>query len=285
VRVKAYYQTLKPERTAANVITTVAGFLLACRWHIEWPLLLATVSGTTLVVLSACAANNCTDRGIDACMPRTKNRVLVTGVIPVRNVALLAILCGVTGFGILILAVNWLTVVIGALAYFDYVVLYAWSKRHTPYSTLIGTISGAAPLVAGYTAVTGQFTSTALLLGLLMIFWQMPHFYAIGIFRRADYSAAKLPIWPVKYGIRNTQIWMLIYTVLYLVALLLLAAIGSVGLIGSGVLAVLAAYWLFKGMQGFTAAQPEKWARGIFGFSLIMVIVLSVALPLGAIAP
>lgn len=283
--VHAYYAALKPERTYANVMTTGAGFLLACKWHIDWALLLATLAGTTLVVMSACAANNCTDRGIDARMPRTKKRATATGVLPVRNVAIVSVLFGVIGFVVLALWVNWLTVLLGLIGYIDYVVLYAWSKRTTPHSTLIGTVSGAVPLVAGYAAVTGRLDTTALLLGLIMVFWQMVHFYAIGIFRRKDYAAADIPVWPVRYGVRSAQRWMLAYTALYLLAVLALAALGSGGMVFGAVVVGLGMYWFFLGMKGFRALQPEKWARGMFGFSLITLLVLSAAVAAAPLLP
>jgi protoheme IX farnesyltransferase len=274
-KLRAYYKALKPERTYANVMTTAAGFLFASKWHIHGLLFLATITGTTLIVMSACAANNCTDRGVDGKMPRTRKRSLVTGELPFRNVALLAVVLGIAGFTILGSFVNWLTVLLGAIAYIDYVVLYAWSKRTTIHSTLIGTISGAVPLVAGYTAVTNRFDTTAAILGLIMVFWQMPHFYAIGIFRKDDYTLGGLPIWPVQKGVRNTQWWILIYTGLYVMAALALTAFSSAGWIYGSIVGVMGLYWLYKGISGLSSLKPEKWARGMFGFSLVTLLVLS----------
>jgi len=282
---QAYYAALKPERTYANVMTTAAGFLFACRWHIDWVLLLATIAGTTLVVMSACAANNCTDRTIDARMPRTKKRATATGDLPVRNVAAVSVVLGLAGLAVLLAYVNWLTVLIGVVAYVDYVVLYAWSKRTSVHSTLIGTISGAAPLVAGYTAVTGRLDTTAFLLALIMIFWQMPHFYSIGIFRHDDYKAGGLPIWPVVKGVRSTQYWILVYTSLYLLSVLGLAVFGSVGLLFAVIMGLLGLYWLFLGIKGFGSLQPQKWARGMFGFSLITLLALSAGVAFAPLLP
>jgi heme o synthase len=275
MQLRAYYAALKPERTYANVMTTGAGLLFASRWHISWTLLLATLAGTTMVVMSACAANNCTDRELDTRMPRTKRRATATGEVSFRNLAILAGILGVAGFVTLFLWVNWLTVLLGVIGYIDYVVLYSWSKRTTPWSTLIGTISGAVPLMAGYTAVTGRFDLTTLLLGLTMAFWQMPHFYAIGIFRKKDYEAGGLPIWPVRHSVRSTQRWILIYTALYLVAVLLLASVGSAGTVFAIIVGLSTAYWLWYGLKGFSAEKPEKWARGMFGFSLLALLILS----------
>jgi protoheme IX farnesyltransferase len=285
VKLRALYSALKPERTYANVMTTGAGFLFACGWHIHWPLLAYVLLGTTLIVMSACAANNCTDRNLDAHMSRTWERPTVTGVLPVGKLAFAAVILGLVGFAILAVHVNWLTVLIGAVGYVDYVVLYAWAKRTTIHSTLIGTISGAMPLVAGYTAVTGRFDATALLLGLVMVFWQMPHFYAIGIFRRDDYAAAGLPIWPVRKGVRSTQYWMLVYTALYLAAVVALTVVGATGVVFAAVVGLMGLYWLLRGVRGIRSLDPVKWARGMFGFSLVTLLVLSASLAAAPVLP
>jgi protoheme IX farnesyltransferase len=283
-KVRDYYQALKPERTYANVMTTLAGFLFASRWHIDWTLLLATIGGMTLVVMSACGVNNCTDRKLDAQMPRTKKRATVTGGVSVRNLAILAAALGIAGFAVLGLWVNGLIVVVGVIGYIDYVILYGWTKRTTAYSTIVGTISGAMPLVAGYCAVTGTFDFTALQLGFIMVFWQMVHFYSIGIFRRKDYAAGNLPIWPVQKGVLSTQRWMIAYTLLYVFAVFLLALNGA-GWVFGIVIGGLGLYWLYRGLAGFKTADPVKWARGMFGFSLVNLLVLSAMLALCPLLP
>jgi protoheme IX farnesyltransferase len=282
---KQYYAALKPERTYANVMTTAAGFLFASKWLLSWRLLLATLVGTTLIVMSACAANNCMDRELDSRMPRTKRRPTVTGQVLIARLVGIAIILGVSGFVCLALWVNWRTVALGLVGYVDYVVLYAWSKRHTPWSTLIGTISGAVPLVAGYVAVTNRYDLTALLLGLVMIWWQMPHFYSIGIFRLEDYRAGSIPIWPVKYGVHRTQLWILAYTMLYIASIFLLAFFGSAGLTFACVLGILGIYWLFKGIVGLKTQEPIAWARGMFGFSLVTLLILSAGVAVAPLLP
>lgn len=283
MNVRAYYSALKPERTYANVMTTAAGFLFASQWHISFGLLVATLIGTTFVVMSACAVNNCTDRAIDAKMPRTKKRATVTGEVPASRLLTLAIVLGIAGITLLLAYVNLLTALLGAIAYIDYVVLYAWSKRTTPWSTLIGTVSGAIPLVAGYTAVTNRFDTTALLLGLVMVFWQMVHFYAIAIFRCEDYKAGGLPVWSVKYGVRNTQIWMIVFTALYLLSVFMLATLSNTGWLFTCIVGGLGVYWLYLGVQGFQKRDATKWARSLFGYSLVSLLALSIMLPLSPV--
>jgi protoheme IX farnesyltransferase len=282
---KSYYAALKPERTYANVMTTLAGFLFACRLHIDWMLLIYTLLGTTCIVMSACAVNNVTDRGLDTRMPRTKRRATATGTVSASKLTYVAIVLGLVGFAILAVHVNWLTTLLGVIGYVDYTVLYAWTKRTTPWSTLVGTISGSVPLMAGYTAVTNSFDGIALLLGLVMLAWQMVHFYAIAIFRRDDYAAGDLPVWSVRYGVRSTQYWLVAFTVLYLVFIDWLDARGDMGATFLWVMGLLGVYWLYRGITGLRVVKPDKWAKGMFGFSLITLLVLSAMVALSPLLP
>jgi protoheme IX farnesyltransferase len=284
-RFSTYFSVFKPERTLANVMTTGAGFLLASAWHFDVLLLAATIIGTSLIVASACAVNNCTDRGIDSLMPRANKRPLVVGSLPLWPVVMAAIIFGAIGFWLLAVYVNWLTVLIGVIGYIDYVALYGWTKRHSVHSTLVGTISGSAPIVAGYTAVTGRFDLTALWLGVIMLFWQMAHFYAIGIFRREDYAAADIPVWPVKKGVSSTRRWIVLYVILYAVSVTGLALSDAGGLIFMLLVIVPSLYWLKLGLTKADKKSPEAWAKQMFGVSLVVLVFFSGALSLAAISP
>jgi len=284
-RFGAYAAAIKPERTFFNVLMVLAGFLYACRWHIGTPLLVYTLLGTSLLIMSGCAANNLTDRGRDIQMPRTKMRGTVTGVVSGRGLFAIALIFGVVGAAILAMHVNMLTCLLGLAAYIDYVVLYAWSKRTTPWSTLIGTPAGSLPLAAGYTAVTNSFDKSALILCLIMVCWQMVHFYAIGIYRLKDYKAGHLPIWPARYGVKSTQQQMLIFTMLYLATVIFLTVFADAGSVFMIVIGGWALYWLYLGVKGLKNRHPEAWARSMFGFSLHTLLLLALGIALAPLLP
>lgn len=282
---KAYYTLTKPGIIYGNVLTGLAGFLFASKWHIAVRLLAATLVGMSLVIASACVFNNVIDRGIDEKMARTKKRALVSGTISPRNALVYAAVLGALGFLTLMLWVNALTVVIGLIAFVDYIVFYGIGKRASVHGTLVGSISGSAPVVAGYTAVTGQFDLTALLLFLIMTAWQMPHFYAIAMYRFKDYKAAGLPVWPVKKGMRSTKVQIVAYVVLFIAANALLTAYRHAGytyLIGMTLLGLL---WLECGVRGFSASEDVKWARKMFFFSLIVLLGFAALLAVGSVLP
>lgn len=282
---RKYYELIKPGRTLANGMTALAGFLLAANGHIDFSLLSATIIGICLIVASACAFNNYFDRDIDVRMKRTEKRALVRGEIPAWAAVVYAAVLGAVGFGLLAAYTNVPTVILGIIGMVDYLVLYGISKRRTAYSTLIGSICGATPIAAGYTAVTGQFDAGALLLFLIMVTWQMPHFYAIAIYRQQDYAAANLPVWSVRYGIRATTIQAIAYCitfVIFIVALPLLGYASRSFLVGAGLLALI---WLYKCFEGFITDEPAKWARGIFGFSLLVLLGFSALLAINPWLP
>ncbi len=282
--IKAYYRLTKPERTLTNVVTALAGFLFACRWHIDWQLFWHFIIGLTLVISSACVLNNFIDRNLDKKMQRTKKRALPSGKIGGTNSVIYATTLGVIGFWLLTYT-NSLTVMVVAIAYIFYVFIYTLTKRHTVHSTLVGSLPGAASLVAGYTAVSNSFDTTALILFIIMLTWQMVHFYAIAIYRLKDYEAADMPTMPSVAGIRSTRTQMIIYLVSFIVSSLLLSVFSDAGYIYLITVGTLGLIWLGKTLFGFNLTDSSRWGREVFKFSLIVVVVMSVLISLSTVLP
>lgn len=237
-----------------------------------------------MVIASACVFNNYLDRGIDRKMARTRARALAAGRI--RPVAALVYAAGLgaVGFVVLGLFTNWLVVGLGAISLFFYVVLYGIGKRRSVHGTLIGSIPGAAPPVAGYLAVTDHLDTAAVLLFLILVCWQMPHFYAIAMYRYKDYKAAGLPVLPVKSGMRAARLQTLSYIVLFTAAAAALAIAGPAGYIYLAVVILLGAYWLFIGLRHYHLSD-DKWGRKMFFASLKVTVVLSLAIAAGSALP
>jgi protoheme IX farnesyltransferase len=282
---KECYWLTKPGIIYGNALTTAGGFLLASQWHINIKLLLATIFGTCLVIASACVINNYIDRGIDKQMVRTKRRALVTGKISGPAALAYGVVLGVAGFTLLVVWTNALVAAIGLVAYIDYIVLYGVSKRVSVHGTLVGSIAGAAPPVAGYCAVTGRFDTGALIIFLIMVCWQMVHFYAIAIRRSSDYKSAKIPVLPLVKGVRATKIQMICYTVAFIGAVISLGLFGYAGYVFVVVMAALGLIWLWKGLRSFNVADNIAWARQMFLFSLVVLVSFSVMMSVGKVLP
>lgn len=282
---KTYYNLTKPGIIRGNVINTAAGFLLASAWDFKVSVLIAALTGTALVIASGCVFNNYIDRGIDAKMYRTKNRALASGEISIARALAFGAVLGLLGFWILANYTNTLTVYVGLFAAVMYVVIYGFAKRKSVHGTLVGSISGATPPVAGYVAATNQLDMGALLLFLILVCWQMPHFYAIAIYRLKDYKAAGIPVLPLKYGMTAAKKQSVAYTFLFIMACISLTVAGYAGWVFAAVMTVTGVWWLSKELSGFKAKDDAAWARKMFGASLRVIMTLAVMLSVGSILP
>lgn len=280
---RAYYELTKPRMIYGNLFTTVASFLFAVRWHIELPLFLATLVGLGLVVASACVCNNILDRDIDAHMERTNKRAIVRGEVSVRNALVFAVLLGVVGFGVLFLFVNMLSVVVAGIGFIFYVGLYTFIKRYSYWGALVGSVSGAVPVVVGYTAATNRFDIVAALLFLVLVCWQMAHFYAISLYRAHEYTAAKVPVFAVRHGARKTRQHIIGYILGTMVALVALWVFSELGSIFVLTMLGLTGWWLYKAMT--YAPLDAQWGRVLFKFSLKVLMGFSLLLAFSPFLP
>ena len=287
---RAYYQLTKPRVMMANALTAAAGFLLASNYvrYFHAGRFVALVAGSSLIIAAACAINNYLDRDIDNRMERTKNRVTVTGEVGKAGAITFTAVSGILGALILIFWTNWLVVAAGVVGFVDYVWLYGvFSKRRSVHGTLVGSISGAIPVLAGYLAVTDNFDLGAALVFASLFFWQMPEFYSIAIYRRNEYAAAGVPVISVVKGVRNTKFQIFIYTLLFVLSSVLLGIFGYAGLFYGVVMLLLGVYWLWIAAHGLKVkpAANDAWARRMFRFSMIIILAYCLMLSVGGLLP
>jgi protoheme IX farnesyltransferase len=283
---KDYYALTKPGIIYGNALTLIGGFLLASKWHIDLLVFLAALLGTSLVIASGCVFNNYLDRHIDKKMARTSKRALASGKISARNALIYASVLGMVGFLLLGFLVNGLVVGIGLVGFVDYVILYGFWKRRSPLGTIIGSVSGATPVLAGYCAARGHLDAGAIIVFLIMVFWQMPHFYAIAMYRLKDYTAASIPVLPAVKGMMTTKRTMLVYIIGYMGANIALTLYGYTGYIYAVVMSVYGLMWLQKSIHGLRVSNDDTpWARKMFFFSLIGILLFTAMLSVGALLP
>lgn len=282
---REYLALTKPGIIRGNLLVGGAGFLFAANGSIDWLQFFIFMLGTSLIIASGCVFNNVLDREIDARMERTKSRAIVTGKIPINHALNFATVLGIIGPLLLLQFVNVTTFALGLAGLFLYVVVYGLAKRTTPLSTIIGSLPGAVPPAAGYTAVTGSFDLVALLLFLIMALWQMPHFYAISVYRKSDYANAKLPVWSVKYGVPATQVQIILFIVLYALAVPLLAIYGEAGWVYVALMSVINIWWLAVAARGRRSKDTVRWGKQVFGISLLVILVFSALLAFNWVLP
>ena len=283
---KKYIFLTKPGILFGNFVTTLGGYFLAAQGSVDFLLLLITLLGTTLVVASGCVVNNVIDQDIDQKMQRTQNRAMVKKSISVPVALVYSLVLGVIGFSILWFWVNAYAFLFAVIGFVVYVVLYSlWTKRTTIHQTVIGSISGASPPVIGYTAVSNEFDLAALLIFIGYALWQMPHSWAIAVYRFDDYKNAGIPILPVARSVLRTKIESLIYVILFTITMNALFVYGYTNWLYLVILNALCIYWFYIGVLGFKAENDQLWAKRFFLFSVILITIISICFSFTSQAP
>lgn len=272
IRLKDFVVVAKPGIVVGNVCATIGGFLLASKNGVNITALVGVAIGTLLVIAASCVVNNYLDRTIDRKMSRTRQRPSATGTLPFRVAMLYAAALYVVGFTLLLWLTNVPTAAIGFLGALFYTLVYGYAKRHTHHGTLIGSLPGATPPLAGYVAASGVLDQGAWLVFAAMVAWQMPHFYAIGIRRLEDYKAAGVPILPAVKSLGRTVWEMRIYGIGFVIICYLLAHWGYAGfMFGFGTI-TLGLYWLQAMFSPNWRTDTEKTAKTVFVRSLHVLL-------------
>src|SRR4029077_12008608 len=86
---------------------------------------------------------------------------------------------------------------LGVVTVASYVFLYTPLKQKSSLSTVIGAFPGAMPALMGWTAARGEISVEAIILFLIMFFWQFPHFLAIAWMYRDDYARGGICMLPI----------------------------------------------------------------------------------------
>ena len=284
LKLKTYLLVAKPGIIFGNLITSAAGFFLASSGRVDTTLLVSTLAGLSLVIASACVFNNYIDRDMDKKMARTQNRALPKGFISPSIAVFYGTLLGMAGMALVGTATNPLCAIIVLSGFTIYVGLYSlYLKPRTVYSTLIGSLAGAAPPLAGYCAVSNRFDMGALILLLIFGLWQMPHCYAIAILRYKDYAAANIPTLALKQGIPTTKKHAVGYMLAFTAAAMMLTFGGYTGYGYLAAAIFMSLFWLCTAWLGYKKGNDRIWAKRLFVSSMLTVSALCAAICIDSI--
>jgi len=282
--IRAFVSVTKPLIVFGNLVTAAGGFLLACGGRIDIRLLMNTVTGIGLVVASACVANNCIDRRIDGRMDRTRHRAMVRRQLSLRTALAYAGLLGLSGLTLLAAVAHPLTPILALAGFGIYVFLYSlWLKPRSVHATLVGSLAGAAPALAGYCAVSGRFDARALLLLLVMCLWQVPHSYAIAVSRMEDYAAAQLPVLPVKFGLAAARRHIAMFIAAFTLATAMLTAAGIAGYRLMAVNVGMGLAWLLMATVVKAHGSHRCWGRRLYITSIVTLTLFCITLSIGTL--
>ena len=277
-RINQFYRLTKPRVVSLIVFTAVIGMFLAVPGAVPLDTLFLGTIGIALVAGAAAALNCLVEQKMDAVMARTKGRPLPLGKVSVPETLFFLMLVGGTGLFILYHWINELTMWLTLATFVGYAIIYTVIlKPLTPQNIVIGGASGAMPPVLGWTAVTGEITSDALLLFLIIFAWTPPHFWALALYRKKEYASIGMPMLPVTHGDQFTRLHVLLYTVILCIVTILpyiTQMSGLIYLVGSTALNAVFMYYAIEIYRNYS----DQLARNAFRYSILYLALLFVAL-------
>jgi protoheme IX farnesyltransferase len=268
----------KPRVVSLIVFTAVIGMFLAVPGLPPARAVLFGSVGIALVAAAAAAVNCLIEREIDAKMARTRSRPLPTGLVTPRQTLPFALVLGGIGLLLLYAEVNPLTMWLTLATFLGYAVIYTVIlKPLTPQNIVIGGLSGAMPPVLGWSALTGEVSSDALLLLLIIFAWTPPHFWALALYRKQDYAKAGIPMLPVTHGEHFTCLHVLLYTIILTAVSLMPFVSGMSGALYLACALALDGVFLHYAVGLYRDFSPRLAAR-TFRYSILYLALLFGAL-------
>lgn len=236
-QIAALVALTKPRIMSLLLFTTVAASLIAVREHplpalTFWRILFGTILGGALASGGASVLNCYIDRDIDQVMARTKRRAIPAGIVGPRQVLTFGLTLSVLSIVVLLALTNPLAAVLALTGHLFYVGVYTlWLKRSTTQNIVIGGVAGAIPPLVGWAAVTGSLSLAAVLLFVIITYWTPAHFWALALVVRGEYARAGVPMLPSVVSRAHARWHILVYTLLVVIASLLLFAVHAMGVI------------------------------------------------------
>ncbi|MSO43155.1 MAG: protoheme IX farnesyltransferase [Candidatus Planktophila sp.] len=277
---RGYIELMKLRVVELLLVSTLPAMVLAAKALPTFTLVAATILAGTLAAGSANAFNMVIESETDKLMTRTANRPIATGVMTKTNAAVFA-----TAIGLLSLVLFWifttpLATLLAFIAIAFYVLVYTIGlKRRTSQNIVWGGAAGCMPVFIGWAAVTNSLSLTALAFFMVIFFWTPPHFWALAIKYKDDYSAAGIPMLPVVATKARVHREMWLHTILMIASSIWL--IISAGLpTWSLVITVLLGLVFARELIALKESSPDysKTAGKIFQWSITYLSLLSLVL-------
>jgi len=278
--VRAYIDLMKLRVVELLIITTLPAMVLAEKGLPSFGLVAATLIGGTLAAGASNAFNMVIEAETDKLMARTSKRPLVTGSISRTQAIIFAWVLTIASLLIFEIFTTELATLLTALAIFYYVVIYTIIlKPNTSQNIVWGGAAGCMPVLIGWSAVTGSLTLVPVAFFLVVFFWTPPHFWALAIKYKDDYSAAGIPMLPSVSSQSNVINQMWFHTIAMVVssaAMIQLAKLPVWVLCATVLLGAIFTFQLFALKEN--SDNYNKVAAGIFHWSITYLSLFSVLL-------
>ena len=278
--IRAYVDLMKLRVVELLIITTLPAMVLAQKGLPDFGLVVATLIGGTLAAGASNAFNMVIEAETDKLMARTSKRPLVLGTVSKRNATVFASLLAILSLAIFELYTTHLATLLTALAIFYYVVIYTIIlKPNTSQNIVWGGAAGCMPVLIGWAAVTGSLTLVPVAFFFVVFFWTPPHFWALAIKYKDDYSAAGIPMLPSVSSQSNVISQMWFHTIAMVVssaAMIQLAGLPIWAFCANVLLGAVFTFQLFALKEN--SENYNKVAAGIFHWSITYLSLFSILL-------
>lgn len=277
-RLRDYYTLTKPEVNLLILMTTSAGYYLASRGPLRIWGLISTLVGTLLVASGTATLNQWMERVWDGQMRRTSMRPLPSGRISSREALMFGILLSVAGGFYLALAVNLLSALLAISTLLSYLFIYTPLKRKTPLCLMIGAFPGAMPTLIGWAGAGAPINRQALLLFGVLFLWQFPHFLAIALMYRDDYSRAGYHMLPTfDREAHFTRAEILLFTLaLIAITMLPFSGAGMLYFVGMLLPGLFLLYYVIKVMSSTSKISASRLLHASVLYLPIVLVVMMV---------
>ena len=265
------------------LVTTLPALFLAAKGVPSLKITLATLIGGTLAAGASNAFNMIIEVDSDRLMARTSKRPIVSGEVSATNAFYFASLITVISLTIFSIFTNVLATVLTAAAIVIYVFGYTIVlKRRTDQNIVWGGIAGCMPVLIGWAAVANSLSLTAWLFFLVVFFWTPPHFWALAIKYKDDYSAAGIPMLPVVAPLHSVRKQTWFHSIAMVITSL--ATVWAENLHWSiAVLTLLLGIQFLRQVKDLHGAESGKAAARLFQWSITYLSAFSLALVIGAL--
>jgi heme o synthase len=247
-----YLELTKPGMVLMLLFAALTSMFIAGEGAPPAMAVVAAVIGVYLTSSGGCVLNSYLESDLDAIMNRTRHRPLPSNRIKLETALKFGVILIFAGIATLIISGLWLSALLAFFGVFLYVFVYTyWMKRKTVYSTIVGGMAGAFPVLVGWAAVTGGLAIEALVIYAIIMYWTPPHYWSLALIRRDEYRKAALPILPVIQGPNASRMQIGRYSILIFILTLIPVGMGlldkyyAVAALALGILLVYSAVNLF----------------------------------------
>lgn len=214
-KMKAYLSFTKFRLSFLVILSALSGYLFVEGANGGLDILYLMLGGT-LVTGASNGANQIWEREYDKLMKRTLSRPLPTNQMTVKEAYTVVVVSLITG-SLLLLQLNFYSMLLGLFAFATYVFVYTPMKRISPWAVFVGAIPGAIPPMLGAIAKTGEFGLEPGILFFVQFVWQFPHFWAIAWVSFEDYKAGGYTLLPSKGGKSKNSAFIIMLYSLFLI--------------------------------------------------------------------